>query len=159
MPRSTDHHSLQNSPFMQAAFVQAELASKNNEVPVGAVLVDSRNNKIIAQAHNQVKKHLNPTAHAEILLLDKAAKILKTSHFDFYDIYVTLEPCAMCAGALSLARIRRLYFAAPEHKFGAIISNINYFESSACQHKIEYYYGFAEQRSKKLLKDFFVKKR
>ena len=145
--------------FMQEALSLANIANKQDEIPVGAVLVDYKKNKIIAKAHNKTMQLKNPNAHAEILLLDQARKIYQTNYLDNCDIYVTLEPCTMCAAALSLARIRRLYFAIAEPKFGAVISNINYYESTACNHKLDYYYGFCEEESKSLLKNFFSKKR
>jgi tRNA(adenine34) deaminase len=145
--------------FMQEALSLAKTASKQDEIPVGAVLVDYKKKKIIAKSYNKTKQLQDPTAHAEILLLNQAKILNKSNYLDHCDIYVTLEPCTMCAAALSLARVRRLYFATAEPKFGAVISNINYYESTACHHKIDYYYGFCEVESKKLLKSFFSKKR
>lgn len=144
--------------FMLAALTQAKIAQSKHDIPIGAILVDPNNN-IIAKGYNQVIDKHDPTAHAEIQVLRYAAQILKTHRFDGYDLYSTLEPCAMCAAAISLARIKRLYFASEDSKFGAVISNVRYFESTICHHKVEYYYGFYESDAKKLLKEFFMKKR
>src|SRR3989344_2854922 len=104
--------------FMDEALKQARIAFENDEVPVGAVLVE--NDKIIATAFNKNLTFRDPTAHAEILVLRQAAEIKNSPRLDGCDLYVTLEPCAMCAAAISLARIKRIYYAASDKKFGAV---------------------------------------
>ena len=143
--------------FMEAALAQARLAFEKDEVPVGAVIVEG--GKIISSAHNCNLTKKDPTAHAEILTLRKAAEIKGTSRLDNCDLYVTLEPCAMCAAAISLARIRRIYYAASDKKFGAVENGARIFASSSCHHKPEVYSGISEEESKKLLQDFFRSKR
>lgn len=143
--------------FMEAALEQARLAFENDEVPVGAVIVE--NGKIIASAFNSNLTEKDPTAHAEILTIRKAAEIKATSRLDNCDLYVTLEPCAMCAAAISLARIRRVYYAASDEKFGAVENGARIFASSSCHHQPEIYSGISEEESKKLLRDFFKSKR
>jgi tRNA(adenine34) deaminase len=143
--------------FMNEALKQAKLAYKNNEVPVGAVIV--ANNKIIAKAYNKNIKLNDPMAHAEILAIKKAAKLIKSPRLDDCDIYVTLEPCTMCASVISLSRIRRVYYGANDIKFGAIENGVKFFNSSSCQHKAEIYSGIREKESQKLLTSFFKNRR
>lgn len=141
---------------MLAALEQARIASKNDEVPVGAVLV--RNGEIIAQSFNQNITLKDPTAHAEVLVMRESAKILDSHRLDDCDLYVTLEPCMMCAAAISLARIRRVYYGASDQKFG-VIENGLMSQSSTCYSRPEIYSGFLAEESSKLLKDFFRNKR
>jgi len=143
--------------FMEAALAQARLAFEKDEVPVGAIIVED--GKIISSAHNCNLTQKDPTAHAEILTLRKAAEIKGTSRLDNCDLYVTLEPCAMCAAAIALARIRRVYYAASDKKFGAVENGACIFDSSSCHHRPEVYSGISEEESKKLLQDFFRAKR
>ena len=143
--------------FMEAALAQARLAFEKDEVPVGAVIVED--GKIISSAHNCNLTKKDPTAHAEILTLRKAAEIKGSSRLDNCDLYVTLEPCAMCAAAISLARIRRIYYAASDKKFGAVENGARIFASSSCHHKPEVYSGISEEESKKLMQDFFRSRR
>ncbi len=143
--------------FMEAALAQARLAFEKDEVPVGAVIVED--GKIISSAHNCNLTQKDPTAHAEILTLRKAAEFKGSSRLDNCDLYVTLEPCAMCAAAISLARIRRIYYAASDKKFGAVENGARIFASSSCHHKPEVYSGISEEESKKLMQDFFRSKR
>lgn len=142
--------------FMFAAIKQAEIAAQQDEVPVGAILV--RDGKIIAQEFNRNIQLNDPTAHAEILVMRAASKILESHRLDDCDLYVTLEPCAMCAAAISLARIRRVYYGASDSKFGAI-ENGQAFGFSKCYHRPEIYSGFYEKDSSDLLKSFFAKRR
>ena len=144
---------------MSEAIKQAEKAVIAGEIPVGAILVDPKKNEIIAKAHNNTKISSNPLGHAEINVIMTASKKLKLSRLDGYDLYCTLEPCAMCAAAISTARIRRLYFALEEPKFGAIVNNFQFFTTKACHHKVEYYYGFEEKKIEMLLRNFFQEKR
>jgi tRNA(Arg) A34 adenosine deaminase TadA len=146
-----------NSAFMKEALNQAFIAFEKDEVPVGAVIVE--NGKIIAASHNQNLNLSDPTAHAEILVLRQAAKIKNSSRLDECDIYVTLEPCSMCASAISLARIKRVYYAASDQKFGAVENGVRVFSGSSCHHKPEVYSGIFEEESKKMLQDFFKSKR
>ena len=143
--------------FMEEAMRQAELAFEKNEVPIGAVVVE--NGKIIATSHNSNLELNDPTAHAEILALRKAAQEKKSSRLDNCDIYTTLEPCSMCASAIALARIRRVYYAASDEKFGAVENGARIFSSSSCFHHPEIYSGIGEEKSRLLLQKFFKQKR
>ncbi|MDX2083127.1 MAG: nucleoside deaminase [Rickettsiales bacterium] len=143
--------------FMAEAIAQAKIAFEKDEVPVGAIIVE--NNKIIARSHNNNLHLKDPTAHAEILALRQASLIKNSSRLDNCDIYITLEPCVMCAAAISLARIRRIYYAASDEKFGAIENGIKIFHSSSCYHKAEIYSGICEEEAKEILRKFFKSKR
>ena len=145
------------SNFMEEALKQARIAFKKDEVPVGAVIVE--NGKIIATSHNQNLILKDPTAHAEILVMRKAANIKDSARLDGCDLYVTLEPCAMCASAIALARIRRIYYAASDIKFGAVENGARIFSSTSCHHKPEIYSGISEEESKELMQSFFRNKR
>ena len=142
---------------MQIALEEAKLAATLNEVPVGAVIVQK--GVMIARAGNRTRTENDPTAHAETLAIRKAAQFLGKERLIDCDLYVTLEPCAMCAGAISHARIRRLYFGAIDNKGGAVISGTRFFNSTSCHHKPEIYDGIADVDSAILLKKFFEKKR
>ena len=144
---------MKKNQFMLAALEQAKIAFEKDEVPVGAVVVE--NDKIIAAAFNQNKKLNDPTAHAEILALRMAAQSKNSSRLDGCDVYVTLEPCAMCAAAMSLAKIKNIYYAAADKKFGAIENVKNVF---SC-HSPEIYSGICEQESQELMVNFFKQKR
>lgn len=139
--------------YIEAAFEEAEKASLKNEFPIGAVIV-SPSGEIISRAHNLVQTDHDPTAHAEILALRDATKKIGNERLYDHDMYVTLEPCTMCAGAISHARIRRLYYALEDEKGGAISSGVRFFEAKTCLHKPEFYYPFKEERAAKMLKDF-----
>ncbi len=143
--------------FMEEALAQAKLAFEEDEVPVGAVIVE--NGKIIAARHNYNLHLKDPTAHAEILALRQAAEFLDSARLDDCDLYVTLEPCSMCASAIALARIRRVYYAASDQKFGAVENGAKIFSSSSCHHKPEIYSGICEEAAKELLVKFFRSKR
>jgi tRNA(adenine34) deaminase len=143
--------------FMEEALKQAKIAFEKDEVPVGAVIVE--NGKIIATSHNQNLILKDPTAHAEILVMRKAANIKDSARLDGCDLYVTLEPCAMCASAIALARIRRIYYAASDIKFGAVENGARIFSSTSCHHKPEIYSGISEEESKELMQSFFRNKR
>jgi tRNA(adenine34) deaminase len=148
---------LMKNDFMYEAINQAKIAFAKDEVPVGAVLVEE--GKIIAKTYNQNLTLKDPTAHAEILALREAAKIKNSARLDGCDLYITLEPCAMCASAIALARIRRVYYAASDPKFGAVENGARIFNSSSCHHRPEIYSGISEAESQKLLRDFFKSKR
>jgi len=143
--------------FMLEAIKEAKKAFRQDEVPVGAVIVE--NGKVIARAHNQNISKSDPTLHAEINALRKAAKLKNSSRLDDCDIYVTLEPCTMCAAAISLARIRRVYYGCEDNKFGAIQNGVKFFHAKSCQHKPEIYSGILEDESRELLQGFFKGKR
>lgn len=142
---------------MKEAIAQAKIAAASEEVPIGAVIVE--NGKIIAKSRNQNISLKDPTAHAEILVLRQAASFKNSARLDGCDLYVTLEPCPMCASAISLARIRRVYYGLSDQKFGGVENGPQIFKSSSCHHKPEVYSGIAEEESKQLLVDFFKSKR
>ncbi len=148
---------MKTNQFMQEALKMAKLAFKKDEVPVGAVIVE--NGKILAKAHNKNLKLKDPTAHAEILALRKAAKIKGSSNLSDCDIYVTLEPCAMCTAALALAKIKRIYYGANDEKFGAIENGVKLFSANSCYHMPEIYSAISESKSKELMVNFFKNKR
>ena len=139
--------------FFALAFEEAQKAFEKKEFPIGAVIV-SPTGEVVARAHNLVRTNNDPTAHAEILALKKASEVFKNERLLEHDLYVTLEPCTMCAGAISHARIRRLYYACEDKKGGAISSGIRFFDSPTCLHKPEYYYPFDEAKAQKILQDF-----
>ena len=142
---------------MQLALDAAARAFAQNEVPVGAVI--TRQGKPIAVAHNRVEACSDPTAHAEILAIRAAASWLGTPRLSDCDLYVTLEPCAMCAQAIAAARLRRLYYAAADPKGGAVESGVRLFDQPTCHHRPELYPGIGETVSADLLRRFFAAKR
>jgi tRNA(adenine34) deaminase len=143
--------------FIKKALAQARIAAQNGEVPVGAVLVKDR--KIIAETYNLVETRKDPTAHAEILAIRAATEILNSPRLTDCDLYVTLEPCAMCAQAIAFARIRRLYFGAYDEKGGGVENGARIFSQPTCNHQPEIYGGIAESECGELLRDFFQGKR
>jgi tRNA(adenine34) deaminase len=143
--------------FMDLALKAAESAGKSGEVPIGCVIV--LNNEVIATAGNRTLTDRDPTAHAEILAIRQAAKITGSERLSDCDLYVTLEPCTMCAGAISFARIRRLYFGAADPKGGAVESGVRFFAQPTCHHRPEIYSGVGEQEAATLLRDFFKVRR
>ena len=143
---------------MAIAMNQAKLAYDLDEVPIGAVILD-KNKTIISIAHNLVIFNKDPIAHAEILAIQAATKLINNERLIDCDIYVTLEPCAMCASAISHARIRRLYYAADDVKHGAVENGIRFFNSDNWFHKPEVYGGISAEASRYLLKKFFKNKR
>jgi len=143
--------------FMRQALKEAECAFQEDEVPVGAVIVHK--NKIIARGHNQVERLRDPTAHAEMLALTSATNYLGSKWLSQADIYVTIEPCSMCVGALVLARIRNLYFGAKDPKTGACGSIINIANHKKLNHRIKFKSGILKEECGSLLKEFFKKKR
>jgi tRNA(adenine34) deaminase len=142
---------------MDMALAEARAAAADGEVPVGCVVV--RDGAVIARARNRTITDHDPTAHAEMLAIRAAAAALGTERLTDCDIYVTLEPCAMCAGALSFARIRRLYYGAADPKGGAVDNGVRFFASPSCHHRPEVYGGIAEQEAAALLRDFFAERR
>ncbi len=143
---------------MLLAFHEAEAAAARGEVPVGAAIVD-RKGSVLASAGNRTLELKDPTAHAEMLAIRAAAKLLGTERLGDCDLHVTLEPCAMCAGAISLARIRRLYFAASDEKMGAVEHGARFFSQATCHHRPDVYGGIGEERAKILLREFFTARR
>ncbi len=145
--------------FMDAAFEEAEFAQGRGEVPVGAVIVDPETKKIIARSGNQVMEMKDPSAHAEIQAIREACSVLRSERLPGLDLYVTLEPCAMCATAISFARINRLYFGAEDIKMGGVLHGVKIFSNPTCHHAPEVFEGISEARAKKLMQDFFKNKR
>ena len=142
---------------MLAALAEAEAAAARGEVPVGALLlVDGR---VLARAGNRSRALADPTAHAELLVIRQACAALGSERLDNADLYVTLEPCAMCAAAISFARIKRLYFAAADPKGGAVEHGTRFFNSPTCHHAPEVYGGIEEVRAAALLREFFAARR
>lgn len=143
--------------YMGEALAEARLAAARGEVPVGAVLVIA--GKIVARAGNRTRELNDPTAHAEILVIREACRVLASERIGSADLYVTLEPCAMCAAAISFARIRRLYFSAEDSKGGGVVHGGRFFSAPTCHHAPEVYSGFRETDAAALLKDFFRERR
>ena len=142
---------------MRLALDQARRAAEAGDVPVGAVV--TLDGQVIATSGNAMRSDFDPTAHAEMVVLREAAQRLGTSRLDQCDLWVTLEPCAMCAGAIALARIARLYFAAPDPKGGAVLHGPRLFGQPTCHHAPEFYSGIGEQDSADLLRAFFRERR
>ncbi len=143
--------------FMDLALAQARLAAERDETPVGAVVV--RDGLVLAEAGNETRERNDPTAHAEMLTIRAACAALGSERLNGCDLYVTLEPCAMCAAAVSFARIRRLYFGATDPKGGAVDSGPRFFGQPTCHHVPDVYSGIAETASADLLRDFFRRRR
>lgn len=141
--------------YMRAALIQASQAFLRHEVPVGAVVVDPKEKRVIARASNRMVEMRDPTAHAEMMVIRKAAARLQSVRLDGYDLYVTLEPCPMCAAAIALARFRRVYFGAYDPKGGGVEHGARVFEQTSCNHKPEVYGGVMAQVSSELLQNFF----
>ena len=142
---------------MQRALALAEASAAVGEVPVGAVIV--RNGEVVAEAHNAPRKYCDPTAHAEVLAIRRAAEALGQERLSDCELWVTLEPCAMCAGAIVHARIGKLYYAASDPKGGAVEHGARVFEQDQCLHKPEVYSGMGEARAAELLRGFFKERR
>ena len=139
------------------AFDEARAAAARGEVPVGAVVV--RDGAVVASAGNRTLEFDDPTAHAEMLAIRAAGQALGSQRLAGCDLYVTLEPCAMCAGAISFARIRRLYFSAPDPKGGAVEHGPCFFGQPTCHHAPEVYGGLRENEAAALLRGFFAGRR
>jgi tRNA(Arg) A34 adenosine deaminase TadA len=142
---------------MSLAFAEARSAELRGETPIGATLV--RGGAVIASAGNRTRELADPTAHAEMLVIRDAAARLGSERLAGCDLYVTLEPCAMCAGAISLARLRRLYYAAPDPKGGAVDNGPRFFQEPTCHHAPEIYGGLRESEAAAMLKTFFAARR
>ncbi len=144
---------------MELALAEAEAAAARGEVPVGAVVVDGASGAVLAAAFNRTEADHDPSAHAEILALRAAAKRLGSPRLTNCDLYVTLEPCAMCAQAISFARIRRLYYGARDAKGGGVEHGARVFTHATCHHRPEIYGGIEEHRAGEMLKKFFQERR
>lgn len=138
---------------MQIAIDEAKKAAQLDEVPVGAVII--WNGEVIAKAHNRTEEYYDPTAHAEMLVIQQACEKLGAPRIPECDMYITLEPCAMCAAAISFARIRNLYYGASDPKMGGS----SFFKSPTCHHKPEVYEGINASESAEILRQFFAAKR
>lgn len=145
--------------YMKIALNLAQKAAKTDEVPIGAIIVNPENGEILAQAYNQSAHSGDATAHAEILAIQQACAKLKTIRLWGLDLYVTLEPCTMCAAAISFARIAHLYFGATDEKGGAVISGVRFYEAPTCHHRPQYTGGICAEECSQILKDFFAHKR
>jgi tRNA(adenine34) deaminase len=143
--------------FMDLALDEARKSQELGEVPVGCVIV--RDGKVIAVAHNRTLTDHDPTAHAEMIAIRAAALKLGSERLTGCDLHVTLEPCAMCAAAMSFARIRRLYYGAADPKGGAVDSGVRFFASPTCHHRPEVYGGISEAEAAALLRSFFEARR
>ncbi len=143
--------------FMEAALDEARAAGARGEVPVGAVIV--RNGVVVAQAGNRTREFFDPTAHAEVLAIRAACASLGSERLSGHDLYVTLEPCPMCAAAISAARVARLYYAAADPKSGGVAVGARVFSHPQCHHVPEVYDGIAAAEAEVLLKDFFAGRR
>ena len=145
--------------YMQQSLSQAQQAAQEDEVPIGAVVVDPDSGEIIAKAHNLSEHSSDATAHAEIVAMKLACEKLRQNRLRGMDLYVTLEPCTMCAAAISFMRIAHLYFAAADKKGGAVINGVKFFEAPTCHHKPIFESGILEEEAALLLKNFFKHKR
>jgi tRNA(adenine34) deaminase len=146
-----------NQNFMELALIQARQAGARGEVPVGAVIV--KDGVVIASDGNRTRELNDPTAHAEMMAIRKAAAILQSERLTGCDIHVTLEPCAMCAGAISFARLGRLYYAASDPKGGGVEHGGRLFSQKTCHHAPEIYSGISETEASDLLREFFKSRR
>ena len=140
--------------YMELAINEALKAKEKQEVPVGAIIVD-KNGNVIAKAHNLVETRNDATSHAEKLVIEKALQITGERYLNNYDIWVTLEPCIMCASIIKQTRIRRLYYGAEDKKGGAIDNGVRLFSNLKSKVKLEIYSGFSAKKSEKLLEEFF----
>ena len=144
---------------MERALALAAYAAEQDEVPIGAVVVNPENGEIISEAYNLSEHVADASAHAEILAIRKACEKLKCNRLRGMDLYVTLEPCTMCAAEISFARIQNLYFGAIDAKGGAVVSGVKFYDSPTCHHRPEVQGGIMERECGQILKDFFKAKR
>ena len=145
--------------WMDRALALAEAAGEAGEVPVGAVIVEAESGEAVAEAANRTERDSDPTAHAELLAIREAARRFGRPRLVGCDLYVTLEPCPMCAQAISFARIRRLYFGAADPKGGGVENGARIFDLPSCHHRPEIYGGIGETRAAALLRKFFRERR
>jgi len=148
-----------SSEYMLAAQAEARAAGERGEVPVGAVVVDPDRSRIVAAAGNRTLEIRDPSAHAEMLAIRAACEAVSSERLPGFDIYVTLEPCPMCAQAISFARLRRLYFGASDPKGGGVEHGARIFAQESCHHKPEIYSAISATESAKILQDFFRNRR
>ncbi len=148
-----------NLKYMQRALELAQKAALQDEVPIGCVIVNPESGEIIAEAGNLSQHKEDATAHAEIIAIRQACAKLGTNRLWDMDLYVTLEPCTMCAAAISFARIKNLYFGAIDEKGGAVVSGVKFYDSATCHHKPIIHQGLMQAECSQILKDFFKKKR
>lgn len=144
---------------MQAAMEEANKASARGEVPIGAVMVEAGSGVIVARSGNRTLELADPTAHAEINVIREQCQRVGAQRIPEYDLFVTLEPCAMCAAAIAFARIRRLVFAASDPKGGGVLHGGKFYEQPTCHHKITVQDGLMAEQSVQILKDFFAARR
>ena len=143
--------------YMKEALKQANKAYEKDEVPIGAIVV--KDGKVISRAYNKREINMRATSHAEIIAIEKACKKLNNWRLSNCEIYVTLEPCPMCAGAILNSRIKKLYFGAYDEKSGAVVSNLKMLDNEYCNHTTYYESGIMEKECKRIIKDFFKKLR
>ncbi len=144
-----------SNKYMDMALEEARKAAERDEVPVGAVIVDGATGRVISRASNRVMEDRDPSAHAELLAIRVACQQLENERLTGCDLYVTLEPCPMCAQAISFARIRRLYFAAYDEKGGGVENGPRIFHAGSCHHRPEIYGGIGEKAASEMLTGFF----
>jgi tRNA(adenine34) deaminase len=149
----------QDHIYMRAAMEEAEKAAERGEVPIGAVLVDPKTGEILARAGNETLARHDPTAHAEVLVIREQCRKEGAQRIPGHDLYVTLEPCTMCAAAIAFARLRRLVFAAPDPKGGGVLHGGRFYDQPTCHHKIIVEQGPLGDESATLLRNFFAKRR
>ncbi len=142
---------------MSEALIEALIAYKKNEIPIGCVIVDEENDKIIAKAHNLVETNKNPNSHAEMLAINIACQNLSTKNLSHCVIYITLEPCTMCASAIANARLGKIYYGLANKKHGAIENGIKFFTTDSSFYKPEIYHNIQQDLSFKIMKKFFSK--
>ena len=145
--------------YMSQALEHAVYGQISNEVPVGAIIVKRDTGQIIASAYNQVEIEGNPLRHAEIIVIEKACKDLNTKNLRECDLYVTLEPCTMCSGAIALSKIGRIFYGLPDPKQGAVENGVRFFTAKTCLHRPEIYENIMASESKELMQAFFAKLR
>lgn len=150
---------MQEEIYMRRALELAQKAAEQDEVPIGAVIVDPVSGEVVAEAYNLSEHHADATAHAEILAINRACRKLGSNRLRGLDLYVTLEPCTMCAAAISFARIENLYFGAMDPKGGAVLSGVMFYEAATCHHRPKVHSGLLEAECSQILKDFFRLKR
>lgn len=144
-----------NNQFMMQALLEAKKAYSVGEIPVGCVIVDRKERKILAASHNMMQQSKNPNCHAEILAINAACKKKDNKNLSDCDIYVTLEPCTMCASAISNVRIGSLYYGASDSKQGAVENGVRFYTSKTCLHRPDVYSGIHSIESEKIIKSFF----
>lgn len=145
--------------YMQRALKLAEQAAQKDEVPIGCIIVNPANEEIVAETYNLSQHEEDATAHAEIKAIQEACRKLGSNRLRGLDLYVTLEPCTMCAAAISFARIENLYFGATDEKGGAVISGVRFYEQPTCHHRPKIHAGLLADQCGQILKNFFKKKR